>query len=428
MLNIIKSKLKNTYKKKSLNNTNVTIRNKDFVPTVRDWKNSIYVYNKNALSLIPVASRLVNKLIKGYFNSYNFNIESKLRKERLRRRLRKLSTNKIFVSDGEFQHTNDKVNITLYVYNRQKLNYLLKLKKIYTSLFKKEKFLKKLKLIRKVGLNIFKKQQENIKILTNILPNFNSKVYSNLYYIDFLDISLQRLKYYMIYKQLLYVNKTKFEYSYLQGLINLIRKIYKKNVEFNIINLKYFYFNSDIFTQPLVLKLRKQRKLLKYLKSLVKKPKIKKIKLDERSRYFFDLENLFTVNDDIDTTNNLLNNFMQQNKTEYLKKVVLNNIKYKRVSGVRIEGAGRLTKRYTASRSQHKVRYKGNLVNVYSSIKGYPSSILRGNFKPNLQYTKLNSKSRIGSFGVKGWVSGANYSTLANRSNINSSFNHVSNN
>jgi len=36
MLNIIKSKLKNTYKKKSLNNLNVVIRNKDFVPAVRD--------------------------------------------------------------------------------------------------------------------------------------------------------------------------------------------------------------------------------------------------------------------------------------------------------------------------------------------------------------------------------------------------------
>ena len=408
MLNIIRSKLKNTYKKKSLNNGNVTIYNKDFVPAVRDWKNSIYVYNKNALSLIPVASRLVIKLIKGYLNSYNLNIESKLRKERLRRRIRKLSTNKIFVSDGEFKHTNDKVNITLYVYNRQKLNYLLKLKKRYTNLFKKEKFLRKIKLIRKIGLNILEKQQENIKVLTNVLPNYNSKVYSiqNLYYKDFIIKSLKRLKYYMLYKQLLYINKTKFEYSYLQGLINLIRKIYKKNVEFNIINLKYFYFNSDIFTQPLVLKLRKERKLLRYLKSLVKKSKINKIKLDERSRYFFDLENLFTVNNDFDTRNNFLNDFIKQNKTEYLKKVVLNNIKYKRVSGVRIEGAGRLTKRYTASRSQHKVRYKGNLVNVYSSIKGYPSSILRGNFKPNLQYTKLNSKSRIGSFGVKGWVSG----------------------
>jgi hypothetical protein len=36
MLNIIKSKLKNTYKKKSLNSLNVVIRNKDFVPAVRD--------------------------------------------------------------------------------------------------------------------------------------------------------------------------------------------------------------------------------------------------------------------------------------------------------------------------------------------------------------------------------------------------------
>ena len=143
-------------------------------------------------------------------------------------------------------------------------------------------------------------------------------------------------------------------------------------------------------------------KLDETLKFLVKKSKIKKIKLDKRSRYIFDLDNLFTVDNNIDTTNNMLNNFMLHNKTTYLKKVVLNNIKYKRVSGVRIEGAGRLTKRYTASRSQHKVRYKGNLVNVYSSIKGYPSSVIRGNYKPNIQYTKLNSKSRIGSFGVKG--------------------------
>ena len=409
MLNIIKSKLKNTYKKKPLNNINVTIRNKDFIPVVRDWKNSIYVYNKNTLSLIPVASKLIMKLIKGYFNSYNLSMELKIRKEKLRRRLRKLSTNKIFISNGEFKHTNDKVNITLYVYNRQKLNYLLKLKKRYIRLFKKAGFIKKLELIKNVGLNILKNQQEESKILANILPNSNSILYSvqNVYYKKFIKKSLQRLKYYMFYKQLLYINKAKFENSYLQGLISLIKKILKKNVEFNIINLKYFYFNSDIFVQPLILKLRKKRKLLKYLKSLVRKAKIKKINLNERSKYFFNLENLFTINNS-DTTNNLLNNLIQQNKTnsQDLKKVVLNDIKYKRVSGVRIEAAGRLTKRYTASRSQHKIKYSGNLVNAYSSIKGYPSAVIRGNFKPNLQYTKLNSKSRIGSFGIKGWVSG----------------------
>src|SRR5258705_11687435 len=145
----------------------------------------------------------------------------------------------------------------------------------------------------------------------------------------------------MFFKQLLFINQNKFNFSYLQGLMNLIKKIYNKNIEFNIINLKYFYFNSDIFTQPLVLKLRKKRKLLRYLKALVRKAKIKNIKLDVRSKYIFDLENLFTVNN-IDITNNLLNNLMKQNKntSEYLKKVVLNDIKFKRVSGIRLEAAG----------------------------------------------------------------------------------------
>jgi hypothetical protein len=345
------------------------------------------------------------KLIKGYINSYDLYLESKLRKERLRRRLRKLSTNKIFVSDGEFKHTNDKVNITLYIYNRQKLNYLLKLKKRYIRLLKKTRFKRKLYLINKIGLKILKQQQEKNRILTNLLPKYSSKLYSvqNLYYRNFIKKSFFRLKYYIFYKQLLYINKTKFENSYLQNLIYLIKKIYKKNVEFNIINLKYFYFNSDILTQPLVLKLRKKRQVLKYLKTLVKEVKIKNIELNERSRYFFDLDNLFIVNNK-DITHNLLNSLIQKNKikSDTLKRIVLYNINYKKLSGVRLEAAGRLTKRYTASRSQKKVIYNGNLENAYSSIKGYPSVVLRGNYKPNLQYTKLNSKSRIGSFGIKG--------------------------
>jgi hypothetical protein len=222
------------------------------------------VYNKNTISLIPVASRLVMKLIKGYFNSYNLNIESKLRSSRLRRRNRKLSTNKIFLSEGEFKHTNDKVNITLYVYNKQKLNYLSKLRKRYTRLFNKVRFIKKLQLIRSQGMNILSQQQNKSKTLTNVLPQYNSKVFKiqNIYYKTYIKKSIKRLKYYMYYKQLLYINKAKFENSYIQGLIDLIKKIYKKNIEFNIINLKYLYFNSDIYTQPMVLKLRKKRELL----------------------------------------------------------------------------------------------------------------------------------------------------------------------
>ena len=137
MLNIIKSKLNSTYKKNPSNNSNITIYNKDLIPAVRNWKSSVYAYNKNAISLIPIKSRFVMKLIKGYFNSYHLSLESLLRKDRLRRRYRKISTNRIFISDGEFKHTNDKVNITLYVYNKQKLNYLLKLKKDIQVCFQK---------------------------------------------------------------------------------------------------------------------------------------------------------------------------------------------------------------------------------------------------------------------------------------------------
>lgn len=398
MLNIIKSKLNNTYKKKSLNNSNVTIYNKDLIPAVRNWKSSVYTYNKNAISLIPIKSKFVMKLIKGYFNSYHLELESLLRKERLRRRYRKISTNRIFISDGEFKHTNDKVNITLYVYNRQKLNYLLKLKKRYTILFSKARFIRKLKLIRNVGLNILNQQKEKSTILASVLPKYNLNIYSirNIYYNRFIKKSLKRLIYYMYYKQILYINKAKFENSYLQGLISLIKKIYNKNVEFNIINLKYFYFNSNIYTQPLELKLKKKRNVLRYLKVLIRKAKIKNIKLVKKSIKLFNINNLDT------------NNLVQQKKTntKYLKKIILDNIKYKRVSGVRLEAAGRLTKRFSASRSQRRTKYKGNLENAYSSIKGYSTPVLRGNFKANLQRTVINSTSRVGAFGVKGWVSG----------------------
>lgn len=355
------------------------------------------------------------KLIKGYFSLSNLKLESKLRKERLRRRSVKLSTNKIFLSDGEFKHTNDKVIITLYLYNRQKYNYLYKLKKRYVRLFSKAKFLQKLNLIKSVGLNILEKQREKNKDFIRILPSYNSKVslIQQLHYKKFVKKALKRLKYYMFYKQLLYINQNKFNYSYLQGLIYLIKKILNKNVELNLINLKYFYFNSDIFSQPLVLKLRRKRNLLRYLKACVRKVKINKTN-DKLDNYFFDLNKVFKVKHDI--FNNLLYKLLKKNEKSSnnyntvkekhgiyaLKKIIFNNIKYKRVSGVRLEAAGRLTKRYTASRSRNKVIYKGNLENTLSSVKGYSSVVLRGSFKPNLQYTKLNSKSRIGSFGVKG--------------------------
>lgn len=89
-------------------------------------------------------------------------------------------------------------------------------------------------------------------------------------------------------------------------------------------------------------------------------------------------------------------------KNRHVIKTVLDSIKYKFVKGIRIEAAGRLTRRYTASRSLFKKVYLGNIRNMDSSFKKLSTVILRGHSKSNLQYTKLNSKKRIGSYGIKG--------------------------
>ena len=51
------------------------------------------------------------------------------------------------------------------------------------------------------------------------------------------------------------------------GLNSIIQKIYKKKVEFNIVNLKYLHLNSNIFSESITLKLRKRKnRLLKYFR------------------------------------------------------------------------------------------------------------------------------------------------------------------
>ena len=89
-------------------------------------------------------------------------------------------------------------------------------------------------------------------------------------------------------------------------------------------------------------------------------------------------------------------------KSNNIEKSVLNSIKHKAVFGVRLEAAGRLSRRLTASRSVFKLKYKGSIKNIDSSYKNLSSVILRGNLKPNIQYTKISSKTRNGSFGLKG--------------------------
>nr|YP_313620.1 ribosomal protein [Epidermophyton floccosum]AAW78226.1 ribosomal protein [Epidermophyton floccosum] len=378
MLNIIKSKMKHSYKNLSLNSKHKVLWPNKFIPIVRDWKNSIYTFNKNSLNNMIEANKLINKLIEGYFNLYNLKLEEKIRTNKNYKKNVNISKNKILVSLGQFKHTNDLINITIYFYNRQLITYKSILKK-YSKFLKKKKYYlkKKLRLIKKLSLKLIKRESElkNLLLKTikdkNKLNNIKLNVYKN-----FLKKSLEKEFIYLYLIILIYINKSKFNSYYLHNLTNLIKKIYKKNIQFNFINLKYHYLNSDIFTKVLLLKLSVVKsKVLDSLSSSIRKVKV--------------LEN-----------RNVIDN------SKYLKGIILENIKYKRVSGVRLEASGRLTKRFTASRSISKLKYKGSLINIKSSENFESSALIRGNFRPNLEYTKLNSTTRIGSYGIKGWVGG----------------------
>ena len=379
---------KKTENKKIKSRTSNKKQDKHNPSTIREWNNSIYVYNKNAINLIPQSTVLAIKLIKSYFNLYNYRLEREIRANRLLLRLRRLSSHKIYVSNGEFKHTNDKVIITLYIYNRQKFNFDKKLiKSFYSSWFNQDLLIKKWDSLFKRRKFIENRALDKLNtkkyVLIHTLKSRNYKnlsKYLTIFYKKLLKKSLDKFFLYRCNQQLIIINEYKFNYNFLQFLKKYLEKIYNKNVEFNLVNLKRFFLNSDILSESIILKIRKnRRKILKFLNTLKRKVKVR-----NKKNYFYQP---------------IINN-------KSLEELVLRDIKYKHITGFRIEASGRLTRRYTASRSIYKLRYKGNLLNIDSSYKGLSSLLLRNNNKPNLQFTKLNSKTRIGSFGIKGWVSG----------------------
>lgn len=236
-------------------------------------------------------------------------------------------------------------------------------------------------------------------------------------------------------------NQNKFTNSFMKHLTRLVSKLYNKEVVFNLVNLTKLHLNSDIYTQAVSLKLKNRKnRLYRVLKRSLLRVKIPYVNRVKEKDSKIDIEqflvnkvrnikvNSILVNyiNKKDPLNNLLLNFYPKNdniktnslEPEYWDKQwqekpefiineypILRTLKHKNLAGVRIEAKGRLTRRFTASRSVFKLKWIGGLKNVDSSFKKWSTVILRGHAKSNVLYSNVNSKNRIGAFGVKGWVS-----------------------
>jgi hypothetical protein len=468
-----------------------TGKTRHFTPAAQEWFNSIYAYNKNYIKSLSIADKNLMFLLKSYFNSQIKNFNKK--KTSMLTRLRRLSDKKIFIGKGEIKHTSSKVIITFYVYNIEKMYLIHKLmqfrfgllyiqkyvelKKTVTKdiegnvkttsnrlftfmeyLNRREHYEKYLSYMTKIvnkqtsklkKINKYYKFLKNLvweKILTNKEMNllFKNKLKANYThnYVNFYTyVELARQDYIKsipFYHRLVEFNKKKFDSLLISKLINIVKVIYDKEVEFNIVNLKKMHLNSNIYTQAVSSKLKnRDNKLYRVLKKSllkIKLPVIKKVdeilKKTNREEFFINRIRNNTINTMFsskgkkiylnDRLGHLLLNFfpsidnlvinVKKRSSELKRNVSLENyilktLKHLNLRGIRVEAKGRLTRRFTASRSVFKMRCKGGLKNVDSSFRGLSTIMLRGIVKSNVQYSIINSHNRNGAFGVKAWVS-----------------------
>lgn len=432
----------------------------------KEWNNTIYSYNKNTLKNIPVNDLNINKIIKGYFNLYFKNNEYTGSKFILLKRRRNL-LRRIYVSNAEIKHTNNKAIITLYTVNREK-NVL------------KKKYLKINKKISKrlIAKRYFGLYKENIYKIYNILNKYRNNGTSSIFINDIVrkknfvkyklqylnqfiklknlylkkvwgiivnEYTIRYLKFLKKYDLLYSLNQYKFnKLVFLPVLSNILTKILDKKIEYNIINLKSIAYNTDLFTNALAFKLKKRR--INYIKNMfsilnraylpstntIKERSILKgkDKLDLYQDKYKDLKiisNMGALQKYATSSNNLSSLLheaaetktkvgqvesrlasMQGKNTSFdsIHNLIYKKVGYKNMAGIRLEVKGRLTKRYRADRSIYSLKWKGGLKNTDSSFRGLSSVLFRGNSKSNVSYSIAQSKRRIGAFAVKGWIGG----------------------
>jgi hypothetical protein len=381
----------------------------------KEWRNSIYFYNSNYLKDLPIYDVNLNKLIKGYFNLYFMN--RFIKNKYISSRLKRLSLYKIYVSRAEIKHTSSKAVITIYTYNKENISLKNKIKILNPYSFHK-KWNKWILNKRSFLYKIFHLLHLNKKSLYNVPSNDYNKIVKFMFYNK---LSLLRR-----YKLRLNLNDYKFKDVFLHKLSLLISKFYNKKVEFNIVKLKSIVFNPDIFTEVLKLKLKRRRinviKVMNFILSKVNLPKVNRIRERASLTRNVDINLLENKYNNLSLNSIINNNNLEKvlselynnsfNKIDYgkdnldVKNIILNSVKYKNIGGIRLEIKGRLTKRYRADRSIFKVRWKGGLKNIDSSYKGLSSPKLRGYGNSNVEYSLCTSKRRIGSFAIKGWISG----------------------
>jgi Mitochondrial ribosomal protein (VAR1) len=362
-------------------------------PSVNEWKNSIYTYNKNYLNF-SIFNIFIYDLLNSYFNKKLFlSLEKKI-----------YSLKRIYIGLPDIKYNINCINICIYIFNKERLTLLYKffiIQKIKLNNKFLIKYLSFNKLIIFKPTNnkfkylsnnklIFSKQKNNIILNNNIINKF---IKINLIY-NILNKKFFKLYLYKMYVCKLYFNKFKFNFVNFISLRKILHIFYMKNININIINIKYLHLDNDLYIDGIVRKLKDRRRnalvLLRRAYILAKIPIVNSMILLKRKNYISKcIYNLSTYNQ------------LLKKKEKII--FIFETIKSTHIVGMRLEGKGRLTRRLTASRAVLKRTYVGNLKNIISSFQGLSTTTSKGFERSNVDYTNHNSYNNNGSFGIKSW-------------------------
>lgn len=343
---------------------------------------------------------IIYNLFKSYFNMSNKKMKITFKRRRSNRN--RYSANKIYLSKPYIKDINTNILIIPHIYNKQKLSIQLYIRKLVKLTVKNKRLIgnkmnnilvhrnrvlyilkKKYFYFKKWKTVLLRKNGNLLKYIALDVKKRDSKLNKTLY--NRLSKRLFKLeKNFFNYVKLMNFNKFKFSNLSLNlrnlGLTSLIEKVCNNNISIKAVDLKSIHLNSDIFSSAIALKLRdRKNSAVKILRKAI----IRMVKIP-------DLHTLITFDD---------------RKETMTKNNILNVIKQQVVTGVRFEASGRLTRRLTAMRAVFKYKYIGTLKDIRSSYNNKSSKLLKGFSKSNLQYTNVNSKTRNGTFSLKGWIS-----------------------
>jgi len=448
-LQIFNSNLNNKFKLISLETKlNDKGKVKYLPPVSKEWKNTVYSYYKNNMKNIPVNNINANKIIKIYFSLYlkdNLKVYKILDDRKPSNFIRKL-----YVSNLETKHRNSKIIMTLYTFNLEKLRlqkkysknlvyFDLEISKYWKSKLRKrinlflQKDIDKKNLVYDEYINTENKKDIYIykyKFLSESMKWYN--LYIKLYLSRIIKTFYnEKLKYLRKLELNYKLNKFKFE-MFVTKLANMLSKLYNNKIELNLVNLKSIGFNSDIFTDILASRLEKKyagvdfwmRNILKNVilpetnHVLEKSPNIKTKDSSILENKYKNLNLLSIINSEHIVNNTCSLNKLLKEVTSYtsendtdkdytnISDIIFKSIKYKNLGGIRLEVKGRLSKRSRADRSAFTLKWKGGLKDIDSSYKNISTTVYRGFRKPNILYSLSSSKRAVGSFAVKGWISG----------------------